>query len=172
VECCSHPPNPSKKSLIHLLIHPSIHHPFVFRDAFSQNLSPRAIYWTGKGGSWETSEYRLPLPLEVRAVTHNSDTLVHHPFANTEVLIDGRAKILWFDLLRLEARSGQFHLLINLVYWKDVFSLNHAGYSEMCHMWRGAADVEEKEWDGMQYVRPVDRLTPARKAESRMASKL
>jgi len=50
---------------------------------------------------------RSSLSLEPRTTPHNSDTLIHHPFPNSEVFIDPRLELLALgDLLGFEA-GGQ-----------------------------------------------------------------
>ena len=94
------------------------------------------------------------LSFKVRAASHDCHTLIHDPFSNSQIIVDHSFQFLAIrDLLRVDTSNTVVSVSL-----------------DPC-MVESAKPSCKRFTDGLTHVSPVLRLTPAKKAERRIASK-
>jgi hypothetical protein len=106
----------------------------------------------------------LPLTFKPSDRTHDGNTLIHDNFANVEVGSDPRlCGFVVCDFVFVYTGAGLWLVLCS--------SRFHGVWVGCCEDGGRGGRQRWKGGRGVAHVRPVDRFTPARKAEMRTASK-
>lgn len=117
-------------------------------------------------GPVRQAEKKSPLPLKPPRRTHDCHGLIHHPLPHAEILVDPLLEVFVLgNLAGFKAGAVKDPTRPTGPRQGEIISL-FSFFLNFCFLMFDI-DVHGRGWGwGWAYVRPVDRLTPARKAET------